>query len=103
MMIQVLTRRACIQYDVTIFQTPRYREHKGHKEVYRTTIPASSRKLCIEETFSRFNVTDRIPADYQGRFLSTGDIILIDEASGGQHYYQLKSGGWVPINRIVLL
>lgn len=102
-MIKVLTKRASIQYDVTIFQTPKYRENKGHKEVYRTTIPASSREQCLEETFSRFNVTDRIPADYEGRFLSTGDIIFIDEGRGGQRYYQLKPGGWVPINRIVLL
>jgi hypothetical protein len=103
MMIKVLTKRACIHYDVTIFQTPKYRENKGHKEVYRSTIPANSRAHCLEETFSRFNVTDRIPADYQGRFLSTGDIVLIDEGRGGQHYYQLKPGGWFPINRIVLL
>ncbi|MCM3114493.1 hypothetical protein M3610_04270 [Neobacillus sp. MER 74] len=99
MMIKVLTKRARMQYDVTIFQTPRYREHKGHKEVYRTMVPASSRKKCLEETFSRFNVTDRIPANYKG----TGDIVLIDEGRGGQHYYQLKPGGWFPINRIVLL
>ncbi|WP_157406095.1 YodL domain-containing protein [Neobacillus drentensis] len=103
MMIKVLTKRASIQYDVTIFQTPKYRENKGHSEVYRTTIPANSREQCLAETFSRFNVTDRIPANYQGRFLSTGDIVLIDEGRGGQHYYQLKPGGWFPINRIVLL
>ena len=102
-MIKVLTKRASMQYDVTIFQTPRYREHKGHKEVFRTMVPASSRKKCLEETFSRFNVTDRIPANYKGRFLSTGDIVLIDEGRGGQHYYQLKPGGRFPINRIVLL
>src|SRR3954469_17984314 len=102
MMIKVLTKRASMQYDVTIFQTPKYREHKGHKEVYRTMVPASSRKKCLEETFSRFNVTDRIPANYKGRFLSTGDIVLIDEGRGGQHYYQLKPGGWVPINRLQL-
>ena len=99
-MIKVLTKRASMQYDVTIFQTPRYREHKGHKEVYRTMVPASSRKHCLEETFSRFNVTDRIPANYKGRFMSTGDIILIDEGRGGQYYYQLKSGGWELVNRI---
>ncbi|MGG1674656.1 hypothetical protein ACIFOT_02785 [Neobacillus sp. NRS-1170] len=103
MMIKVLTRRASIQYDVTIFQTPKYRENKGHKEVYRTTIIANSRDHCLQETFSCFNVTDRIPADYSGRFLTTGDIILIDEGRGGQHYYQLKPGGWFPINRIMLL
>ncbi|WP_305730545.1 YodL domain-containing protein [Bacillus sp. sid0103] len=101
-MINVLTKRARMQYDVTIFQTPKYRERKGHKEVYRTTIPASSRKQCLEEAFSRFNVTDRIPVNYKGRFLTTGDIVLIDEGRGGQHYYQLKAGGWFPINRIIL-
>ncbi|MEH7305383.1 YodL domain-containing protein [Neobacillus drentensis] len=101
-MINVLTKRARMQYDVTIFQTPKYRERKGHKEVYRMTIPASSRKQCLEEAFSRFNVTDRIPVNYKGRFLTTGDIVLIDEGRGGQHYYQLKPGGWFPINRIIL-
>ncbi|MFJ5715197.1 YodL domain-containing protein [Neobacillus sp. NPDC093127] len=103
MMIKVLTKRASIQYDVTIFQTPKYRENKGYKEVYRTNISANSREQCLQETFSRFNVTDRIPANYKGRFLATGDIILIDEARGGQYYYQLKPGGWSPINRIILL
>ncbi|MCL6571238.1 MAG: hypothetical protein K6T88_06070 [Bacillus sp. (in: Bacteria)] len=102
-MIRVLTKKACNQYDVTIFQTPRYRENKGFKEVYRTQVPANSRENCLHETFSRFNVTDTIPADYQGRFLSTGDILLIDEGRGGQHYYQLKLGGWFPISRIILL
>lgn len=102
-MIRVLTKRACIQYDVTIFQSPKYRENKGYTAVYRTYIPANNRENCLQETFSRFNVTDRIPVNYKGRFLSTGDILLIDEGRGGQHYYQLKPGGWIPINRINLL
>jgi hypothetical protein len=102
MMIRVLTKKGTNQYDVTIFQTPRYRENKGHKAVYRTTIPANDRQSCLEETFSRFNVTDRLPVNYKGRFLTTGDIILIDEGRGGQYYYQLKPGGWVPINRLQL-
>ncbi|PLS01591.1 YodL domain-containing protein [Neobacillus cucumis] len=99
-MIKMLPKKACIPYDVTIFQTPKYREQKGYKQVYRTTISASSRQQCLQETFSRFNVTDRIPANYKGRFMSTGDIILIDEGRSGSYYYQLKSGGWVPVNRI---
>jgi hypothetical protein len=102
MMIKVLTKKACSQYDVTIFQTPKYRESKGYRQVYRITIPANSREHCLEETFSRFNVSDRIPANYSGRFLSTGDIILIDEGRGGQYYYQLQTGGWFPINRIMI-
>jgi hypothetical protein len=99
-MIKAITKKGIIQYDVTIFQTPKYREYKGYKEVYRTFIEASSRQNCLEETFSLFNVTDRIPVNYKGRFLSTGDIILIDEGRGGQHYYQLRPGGWQTINRI---
>ncbi|MFD0827930.1 YodL domain-containing protein [Neobacillus sp. M.A.Huq-85] len=101
-MIRMLTRRANMQYDVTIFQTPKYRERKGYKAVYRTYIKANNREQCLHETFSRFNVTDRIPENYKGRFLSTGDIILIDEGRGGQHYFQLKSGGWEPINRLLI-
>ncbi|WP_042457501.1 YodL domain-containing protein [Neobacillus dielmonensis] len=101
-MIKALTRKSTIQYDVTIFQTPKQREKKGHKQVYRTFVPAVSREHCLRETFSRFNVTDRIPVNYKGRFLSTGDIVLIDEGRSGQYYYQLQPGGWVPINRIIL-
>ncbi|MEH7115871.1 YodL domain-containing protein [Neobacillus vireti] len=99
-MIRMLTKKASILYDVTIFQTPKYREHRGYKEVHRTTIPAGSRKQCLDEAFRRFNVTDRMPNNYKGRFMATGDIILIDEGRGGQFYFQLKSGGWVPVNRI---
>jgi hypothetical protein len=99
-MIKAITRRANIQYDVTIFQTPKYREYKGYKQVYRIFIRAGNHEGCLQETFSLFNVTDRIPSNYQGRFLSTGDIILIDEGRGGQHYYQLKPGGWQTVNRI---
>jgi len=101
-MIKVLTKKGRTKYDVTVFQTPKYRENKGHKEVYRIMIPADNRKSCLEETFSRFNVTDRIPSNYKGRFLSTGDIVLIDQGRGGQYYYQLKPGGWIPINRLQL-
>jgi len=99
-MIKAITRRASIQYDVTIFQTPKYRESKGYKQVYRTFVHACNHKNCLEKTFSLFNVTDRIPSNYKGRFLSTGDIVLIDEGRVGQHYYPLKPGGWQPINRI---
>ncbi|MBO0958313.1 hypothetical protein J1P26_01090 [Neobacillus sp. MM2021_6] len=102
MMIKMLTKRACSQFDVTIFQTPKFRERKGYKEVYRVTIPATNREHCLQETFSIFNVTDRIPTNYEGRFLATGDIIFIDEGRGGQYYYQLKPGGWFPINRIII-
>jgi hypothetical protein len=101
-LISILTKKAAVQYDVTIFQTPNYREKKGYKAVYRTIILANSRENCLDETFSRFNVTDRIPENYKGRFMATGDIVLIDEGRGGQHYYQLKSGGWISVNRISL-
>ncbi|MEH7093328.1 YodL domain-containing protein [Neobacillus vireti] len=99
-MIKMLTKKTSILYDVTIFQTPKYREHRGYKEVHRTIITANCRKQCLDEAFSRFNVTDRIPNNYKGRFMATGDIILIDEGRSGQFYYQLKPGGWVPVNRI---
>lgn len=102
-MIRMLTKRTEIQYDVTIFQTPKHRERKGHKQVFRTIIEAHNRDHCLEETFSTFNVTDRIPSNYKGRFVSTGDIVLIDEGRGGQFYYQLRPGGWIPINRITLM
>jgi hypothetical protein len=63
-MIKAITRRANIQYDVTIFQTPKYREYKGYKQVFRTFIRAGNHENCLEETFSLFNVTDRLEISY---------------------------------------
>lgn len=87
-------------YDVTIFQTPSYRQKKGYKQVYRLQVEGTSHDDCLNEVFAIFNVFDRMPKDFQGRFISTGDILFIDDGRKGQFYYQLKSGGWERVNRL---
>ena len=87
-------------YDVTIFQTPVFRQKKGYQQVYRLHIEGFSHSECLEEVFSKFNITDRLPPNFEGRFMGTGDIVFIDEGRKGQIYYQLKSGGWEQVNRI---
>jgi hypothetical protein len=89
-------------YDITIFQAPQFLQQKGYKAVYRTNLKGSSHHDCLEQAFRLFNVADLIPADYEGTYLRTGDIILVDEGWFGKHYYQLQPGGWKKINRIHL-
>ncbi|MBU8878927.1 hypothetical protein BGM26_08005 [Bacillus sp. FJAT-29790] len=101
-MLKELTRRITKKYDVTIFQTPEFRQSKGYKQVYRLTIQGGDHDQCLDSIFAKFNVPDRIPADFTGRFISTGDILFIDEGRKGQYYYQLKPGGWEGINRILI-
>jgi hypothetical protein len=88
------------EYDVTIFQTPNFRQKKGYQQVYRLQVQGTSHAECLDEVFSWFNITDRLPSDFEGRFIGTGDILFIDEGRKGQYYYQLKSGGWKQVNRI---
>lgn len=99
-MIKLLAKKTAAHYDVTIFQTPNFRQYKGYKEVYRTSIFGNGHADCLENAFKQFNVSDSIPSDYRGRFLSTGDILLIDQGILGQYYYQLVPGGWKIINRV---
>lgn len=87
-------------FDVTIFQTPRVKETKGYRQVYRLEIEGTSHEECLYSVFRKFNVKDLIPNDYEGRFLFTGDIVFIDEGRLGQYYYQLKTGGWANIHRL---
>nr|WP_295973053.1 YodL domain-containing protein [uncultured Bacillus sp.] len=86
-------------YDVTVFQTPSYRQKKGYQQVYRLQVEGVSHNDCLNEVFAIFNVLDRMPKDFQGRFIGTGDILFIDDGRRGQFYYQLKSGGWEKINQ----
>ncbi|MBT2690231.1 hypothetical protein J7I93_18840 [Bacillus sp. ISL-47] len=99
-MLKELTRIRRKEYDVTIFQTPKFRETKGFQQVYRLNVEGLTHEECLDNVFRRFNVPDRIPVDFSGRFISTGDILFIDEGRRGQYYYQLKPGGWEEINRI---
>jgi hypothetical protein len=99
-MLKELTRKRKKRFDVTLYQTPEFRQMKGFKEVYRMNVEESNHTDCLENMFKLFNVSDRIPNDYCGRYVGTGDIVLIDEGRSGQHYYQLQPGGWMKINRI---
>src|SRR3954471_22622213 len=99
-MLMELLRSRKKEYDVTIFQTPLFRQRKGYEQVYRLQVEGVSHDECLHDVFSRFNIADRIPDDFEGRFIGTGDILFIDEGRKGQFYYQLKSGGWKRVNRI---
>ena len=99
-MLKELVRIKKKTYDVTIFQTPVFRQKKGYKEVYRTHVEGSTHQECLDNVFKKFNVPDCIPKDYEGRFICTGDIVYIDEGRHGQHYYKLLPGKWESINRL---
>ncbi|CAG9621954.1 hypothetical protein [Sutcliffiella rhizosphaerae] len=89
-------------YDVTIMQTPNYGESKGYVPVFRLTIEGGSHAEVVNKIYKKFNVTDSIPKAYSGRFIATGDIIMIDEGTLGISYYRLEFGGWKKINRVAI-
>lgn len=90
------------EYDVTIMQTPNYGESKGYTPIFRLTMEGSSHQEIVDRVYKKFNVTDSIPRDYEGRFIATGDIIMIDEGTLGITYYRLEFGGWKKINRVAV-
>ncbi|WLR44252.1 YodL domain-containing protein [Bacillus carboniphilus] len=87
-------------YDLTIFQTEEFGKDKGYQQVYRLKLEGKNHLDVLNKVFQKFNVPDRMPSDFNARYIGTGDIILIDEARGGKHYYKLFPGGWRKINRI---
>lgn len=93
----LLLKRRVVALDITIFQTPFFGEETGYEKVYQTTIKAFNHKDALEKMFRMFNVPDLIPRDYEARFISTGDILLIDEGRKGQTYYRLQPGRWEKI------
>ncbi|WP_226666689.1 YodL domain-containing protein [Metabacillus litoralis] len=99
-MYSLLVKKRVITYDMTIFQTPNFGDKKGYKDVYRLSVDGMTHKDALKNVFQVFNVNDRIPDDYRARYLSTGDIVLIDEGKKGQYYYKLFPQGWQKINRI---
>lgn len=88
------------EYDITLFQTPKFGQRKGYKKVYQLKIEGKNHEDVLYNVFAAFNTIDSLPKDYQARYLGTGDIVFIDEGRKGHYYYQLKSGGWQTINRI---
>lgn len=87
-------------YDVTIFQTPNIGEKKGYRPVYRLTVRAKNHQEVLKKIFRKFNISEAIPPDYNGRYIWTGDIVFIDEGKNGTKYYKLVTGGWEKIHRI---
>jgi hypothetical protein len=87
-------------YDITLFQTPKYGQVKGYKIVYRLRLTGKNHEEILKKVFTTFNTSDAMPKDYNARYLTTGNIVFIDEGRDGHYYYQLKSGGWKSVNRI---
>ncbi len=96
----LLLKKRITSYDVTIFQTPKFGDKKGYQDVYRFVIEGNNHNDALHKVFQTFNVADRMPNDYHARYLSTGDIVLIDEGKKGQHYYKLFPQDWKKINRM---
>ncbi|THD17506.1 hypothetical protein CI793_01805 [Anoxybacillus ayderensis] len=87
-------------YDVTLFQTPQFGQTKGYRQVYRLTVSGEDHDDVLAEVYRMFNVPDLVPKDYRARYVSTGDILLIDEGIYGQFFYRLSSDGWERIHRM---
>ena len=97
--IQRMTER---EMDMTLLQTPIFGDEKGFVQVFRANFSCKSHEEALVKLFKKLNVPDLMPRDYEGRFMGTGDIVLIDECRNGQYYYQLRSGGWKSINRMLV-
>ncbi|MBS2969272.1 hypothetical protein J9317_10900 [Metabacillus sp. KIGAM252] len=96
----LMIKRKLRMMDISIFQTQAAGDVKGYRRVYSYRAEAKDHMDALEKTFKMFNVQDTVPADYNARFIQTGDILFIDEGRKGQEYYRLHSGGWKRINRI---
>jgi hypothetical protein len=88
------------KYNITLFQTPKFGQTKGYQQVYHLSIDASDHEEALAMVYKMFNVQDLMPKDYHARFLSTGDILLIDKGGRGQSCYKLCPGGWKKVSRI---
>ncbi len=81
-------------FDVTIFQTPNYGMSTGYEEVARLTIYAESKSKAIDKVYQMCNVSDLLPKDYRARFMTTGDVVILDEGWLGKTQYKLCADGW---------
>ncbi|TDB50280.1 MULTISPECIES: hypothetical protein [Bacillaceae] len=88
------------EYDVTIMQTEEKGEKRGYKPVHRLTVKALDHQDAAVKVFQQFNIADNLPKECNARFISTGDIILIDEGTRGKYYYKLWTDGWQRVNRL---
>lgn len=89
-------------YRLTIYQTPAYGDVNGHQPVYETKIGGRTHLDVLEKAFSTFNVHDTVPNDYNARFMTTGDIVVIDDRKKGKCYYQLFPTGWKRSERLMM-
>ncbi|GLF82130.1 hypothetical protein ABE33_08430 [Bacillus safensis] len=90
-------------FHLTIYQTPEYGAASGHQPVYRTKIGGRTHLDVLEKAFSTFNVHDTVPNDYNARFITTGDIVVIDDKKKGKCYYQLSPAGWKRSERLMTI
>ncbi|WP_044731271.1 hypothetical protein [Geobacillus kaustophilus] len=91
-----MTKRA---YEAVVFQTPRFGETKGYRQVCRMTVTAAGHDEVLAVLYRMFNVADLMPKNCQARFMRTGDVVLIDEGRKGQTYYRLCPDGWKQVER----
>lgn len=87
-------------YDVTVFQTPRYGQKRGYRQIYRNLLIGQDHFDVMYEVFRTLNVRELLPKEYSARLMTTGDIVFIDEGRKGHFYYQLQPGGFNPIHRL---
>ncbi|QPC46607.1 YodL domain-containing protein [Mangrovibacillus cuniculi] len=90
-------------FDVTVFQSPRYGVRSDYRQVYRGVMTSSSSEDVLETIYRRLNVKDTLPSKYNGRYINLGDIVFIDKGLEGHEYYQLQHEGWEKIPRLRLL
>ncbi|GAA0336329.1 shape determination protein YodL [Bacillus carboniphilus] len=88
------------EFDVTVFQTPCFGEKRGYRQVYRNVLVGEDHFDVMYEVFRTLNVRDLLPKEYNARYMTTGDIVFIDEGKNGHFYYQLKPCGFFPIHRL---
>lgn len=88
------------EYEIAIFQTEHPRDQKGYKKVYQGQMNGENHNDVISQVFRNFNIRDLIPKTYQGRTISSGDIVMIVDRYEKKSYYKLQSGGWAEVNRL---
>ncbi|WP_010172041.1 YodL domain-containing protein [Bacillus coahuilensis] len=101
-MWEKVAQKTFFEYELTLYQTEQFGDKKGYQLVHRDTIFGSTHDFALEVLYKMLNVQDSIPVDYKGRYVSTGDIVQIDEGRKGSSFYRLEVGGWNRINRIHL-
>ncbi|MTH52014.1 hypothetical protein GKZ89_01240 [Bacillus mangrovi] len=96
----VLMKKKLRMMEVTVFQSPEFREMKGYKPVCTLQLEAKDHYSVLEKTFRMFSVQDTFPENCSARFIRTGDIVSVSEEHKELAYYRLHSGGWKKISRI---